>query len=87
MVFGVPGIQCGREAHLMTGVFLQLLEYYAGVLFWTTSRVGAFDEAFFCLASCSASDTPPWMMSGKARSSKSWLGLAISTGKSWHSLQ
>ncbi|KAI5077171.1 hypothetical protein GOP47_0006995 [Adiantum capillus-veneris] len=34
------------KRNLMTGVFLRLLEYYAGVLFLTTNRVGAFDEAF-----------------------------------------
>lgn len=34
------------KRNLLTGVFLRLLEYYAGVLFLTTNRVGAFDEAF-----------------------------------------
>ncbi|KAH7435363.1 hypothetical protein KP509_06G061700 [Ceratopteris richardii] len=42
------------KRNLMTGVFLRLLEYYAGVLFLTTNRVGSFDQAFlsrisFCL--------------------------------------
>ena len=27
-------------------VFLRVLEYYTGILFLTTNRVGAFDEAF-----------------------------------------
>ncbi|KAJ7554199.1 hypothetical protein O6H91_06G130400 [Diphasiastrum complanatum] len=30
----------------MTGIFLRLLEYYRGVLFLTTNRVMAFDDAF-----------------------------------------
>jgi SpoVK/Ycf46/Vps4 family AAA+-type ATPase len=30
----------------MTGIFLRLLEYYKGVLFLTTNRVTAFDDAF-----------------------------------------
>ncbi|KAI5065755.1 hypothetical protein GOP47_0018379 [Adiantum capillus-veneris] len=34
------------KRNLMTGVFLRLLEYYAGVLFLTTNRVRAFDQAF-----------------------------------------
>ncbi|MCO5592252.1 hypothetical protein L7F22_046250 [Adiantum nelumboides] len=34
------------KRNLMTCVFLRLLEYYAGVLFLTTNRVGTFDEAF-----------------------------------------
>ncbi|KAJ8114456.1 hypothetical protein ONZ43_g4898 [Nemania bipapillata] len=31
---------------LMSTVFLRVLEYYAGILFLTTNRVGDFDEAF-----------------------------------------
>lgn len=34
------------SSNAMTGVFLRLLEYYAGVLFLTTNRVEVFDEAF-----------------------------------------
>lgn len=30
----------------MTSVFLRSLEYYAGILFLTTNRVGAIDPAF-----------------------------------------
>ena len=30
----------------MGSVFLRVLEYYTGILFLTTNRVGAFDEAF-----------------------------------------
>ncbi|CAM6100911.1 unnamed protein product [Calypogeia fissa] len=30
----------------MTGVFLRFLEYYRGVLFLTTNRIGTFDNAF-----------------------------------------
>ncbi|TGO15699.1 hypothetical protein BTUL_0037g00510 [Botrytis tulipae] len=30
----------------VVAVFLRVLEYYAGILFLTTNRVGAFDEAF-----------------------------------------
>lgn len=31
---------------LTTSVFLRVLEYYAGILFLTTNRVGTFDDAF-----------------------------------------
>lgn len=31
---------------LITSVFLRVLEYYAGILFLTTNRVGTFDDAF-----------------------------------------
>ena len=34
------------ERSAMTGIFLRNLEYYRGVLFLTTNRVVAFDEAF-----------------------------------------
>lgn len=30
----------------LVSVFLRVLEYYAGILFLTTNRVGVFDEAF-----------------------------------------
>lgn len=30
----------------LVSVFLRVLEYYAGILFLTTNRIGAFDEAF-----------------------------------------
>lgn len=30
----------------LVSVFLRMLEYFTGVLFLTTNRVGAFDEAF-----------------------------------------
>ena len=33
-------------AYVMRLVFLRVLEYYAGILFLTTNRVGAFDDAF-----------------------------------------
>src|SRR6186713_134787 len=36
----------GRLTHLWTLVFLRVLEYYTGVLFLTTNRIGDFDEAF-----------------------------------------
>lgn len=31
---------------LIGGVFLRILEYYSGILFLTTNKVGQFDEAF-----------------------------------------
>ncbi|RYC58073.1 hypothetical protein CHU98_g8135 [Xylaria longipes] len=34
------------ERNALVGVFLRVLEYYRGVLFLTTNRVGALDEAF-----------------------------------------
>jgi hypothetical protein len=34
------------KRNAMTGIFLRLLEYYKGVLFLTTNRVTAFDDAF-----------------------------------------
>ncbi|KAG0586927.1 hypothetical protein KC19_2G128000 [Ceratodon purpureus] len=34
------------ECNAMTGIFLRNLEYYRGVLFLTTNRVVAFDDAF-----------------------------------------
>ncbi|CAM6102837.1 unnamed protein product [Calypogeia fissa] len=40
----VSGADLTRNA--MTGVFLRMLEYYKGVLFLTTNRIGTFDEAF-----------------------------------------
>ena len=33
------------DMHII-GVFLRVLEYYAGILFLTTNRIGDFDEAF-----------------------------------------
>ncbi|CCD46142.1 hypothetical protein BofuT4_P116920.1 [Botrytis cinerea T4] len=41
LLHGAPGV--GKTS---TAVFLRVLEYYAGILFLTTNRVGAFDEAF-----------------------------------------
>ncbi|KAM0168499.1 hypothetical protein ACHAPF_010939 [Botrytis cinerea] len=35
-----------RMRNALVAVFLRVLEYYAGILFLTTNRVGAFDEAF-----------------------------------------
>jgi hypothetical protein len=40
----VSGADITRNA--MTGIFLRMLEYYRGVLFLTTNRIGTFDEAF-----------------------------------------
>lgn len=40
----ISGADLTRNA--MTGVFLRMLEYYDGVLFLTTNRIGTFDEAF-----------------------------------------
>ncbi|KAF9874035.1 hypothetical protein CkaCkLH20_08407 [Colletotrichum karsti] len=34
------------ERNALVGVFLKVLEYYSGILFLTTNRVGALDEAF-----------------------------------------
>ncbi|GAW22520.1 hypothetical protein ANO14919_120570 [Xylariales sp. No.14919] len=34
------------ERNAIVGVFLRTLEYYSGILFLTTNRVGALDEAF-----------------------------------------
>ncbi|KAF6818908.1 AAA family ATPase [Colletotrichum sojae] len=34
------------ERNALVGVFLRVLEYYIGILFLTTNRVGAIDEAF-----------------------------------------
>ena len=34
------------ERNSIVSVFLRMLEYYKGLLFLTTNRVGAFDEAF-----------------------------------------
>ncbi|KAF4450955.1 AAA family ATPase [Fusarium austroafricanum] len=34
------------ERNALVGVFLRVLEYYSGILFLTTNRVGALDEAF-----------------------------------------
>lgn len=34
------------ERNALVSVFLRTLEYYSGILFLTTNRVGAFDEAF-----------------------------------------
>ncbi|KAF6834282.1 AAA family ATPase [Colletotrichum musicola] len=34
------------ERNALVGVFLRVLEYYSGILFLTTNRVGAIDEAF-----------------------------------------
>ncbi|KAL3306058.1 AAA family ATPase [Colletotrichum asianum] len=34
------------ERNALVGVFLRVLEYYSGILFMTTNRVGALDEAF-----------------------------------------
>ncbi|KAI7910729.1 hypothetical protein M0657_011046 [Pyricularia oryzae] len=35
-----------RNALVAAAVFLRVLEYYAGILFLTTNRIGDFDEAF-----------------------------------------
>ncbi|KAK3702197.1 hypothetical protein LTR37_015029 [Vermiconidia calcicola] len=34
------------ERNALVSVFLRTLEYYSGIMFLTTNRVGAFDEAF-----------------------------------------
>ena len=55
------------ERNSIVSVFLRIMEYYKGLLFLTTNRVGTFDEAFksrvhislFC-ESWSASVFEPW---------------------------
>ncbi|OQN96064.1 hypothetical protein B0A48_17864 [Cryoendolithus antarcticus] len=37
---------CDIERNALVSVFLRALEYYEGILFFTTNRVGAIDEAF-----------------------------------------
>ncbi|KAK4500104.1 hypothetical protein PRZ48_008290 [Zasmidium cellare] len=41
------------ERNALVSVFLRTLEYYTGVLFLTTNRVGAFDGAFISRVHCS----------------------------------
>ncbi|KAL6804887.1 hypothetical protein GGI42DRAFT_342266 [Trichoderma sp. SZMC 28013] len=41
LLHGAPGV--GKTS---TAAFLRVLEYYAGILFLTTNRIGDFDEAF-----------------------------------------
>ncbi|KAF5635828.1 ATPase family AAA domain protein [Fusarium sp. NRRL 52700] len=41
LLHGVPGV--GKTS---TAVFLRIMEYYSGILFLTTNRVGAIDDAF-----------------------------------------
>ncbi|KAH0564821.1 hypothetical protein GP486_001794 [Trichoglossum hirsutum] len=41
LLHGAPGV--GKTS---TAVFLRVLEYYSGILFLTTNRVGTFDGAF-----------------------------------------
>lgn len=36
----------GVERNALVSVFLRTLEYYSGILFLTTNRIGSFDEAF-----------------------------------------
>ena len=36
----------GIERNALVSVFLRTLEYYSGILFLTTNRIGSFDEAF-----------------------------------------
>ena len=43
--FDTP-FQASQQYKLTIVVFLRVLEYYAGILFLTTNRVGDFDEAF-----------------------------------------
>ncbi|GLA40584.1 hypothetical protein AnigIFM63309_008418 [Aspergillus niger] len=40
------GLVSGKEMPHFWPVFLRVLEYYAGILFLTTNRIGDFDEAF-----------------------------------------
>lgn len=42
----VSPISAGNRHVLTAAVFLRVLEYYAGILFLTTNRIGGFDEAF-----------------------------------------
>lgn len=42
----VSPISVGNRHVLTAAVFLRVLEYYAGILFLTTNRIGDFDEAF-----------------------------------------
>lgn len=51
--FAYPGLKSQTPNHWLTKhthtpfqVFLRVLEYYEGILFLTTNRVGVFDEAF-----------------------------------------
>lgn len=46
LVSGESDPLCGKKKLLTIIVFLRVLEYYQGILFLTTNRVGAFDEAF-----------------------------------------
>ncbi|KAJ0354372.1 hypothetical protein COL154_001927 [Colletotrichum chrysophilum] len=52
------------ERNALVGVFLRVLEYYSGILFLTTNRVGALDEGFrsrvhlsLCYPNLSLADT------------------------------
>ncbi|EGO60160.1 hypothetical protein NEUTE1DRAFT_143634 [Neurospora tetrasperma FGSC 2508] len=45
-VFLAPRIAQDIARNALVSVFLRVLEYYEGILFLTTNRVGVFDEAF-----------------------------------------
>lgn len=44
-IYCLPQLSSSPEANMVL-VFLRVLEYYSGILFLTTNRVGALDEAF-----------------------------------------
>ncbi|KAK1675565.1 P-loop containing nucleoside triphosphate hydrolase protein [Colletotrichum godetiae] len=45
-VFLAERIQDNIERNALVSVFLRVMEYYEGILFLTTNKVGSFDEAF-----------------------------------------
>jgi SpoVK/Ycf46/Vps4 family AAA+-type ATPase len=45
-VFLAKRRQADLQRNSIVSVFLRMLEYYKGLLFLTTNRVGTFDEAF-----------------------------------------
>ncbi|TDZ24191.1 ATP-dependent zinc metalloprotease FtsH [Colletotrichum orbiculare MAFF 240422] len=73
------------ERNALVGVFLRVLEYYSGVLFLTTNRVGALDEAFqsrvhlsLCYPPLSLSDTLQILQSNLNRLPR-WENMADKT--------
>lgn len=45
-VFLAQRTQTDIERNALVSIFLRALEYYSGILFLTTNRVGSIDEAF-----------------------------------------
>lgn len=60
------------ERNAIVGIFLRLLEYYQGVLFMTTNRVGELDEAFLSRISLGLHYDP---LSDEGRATV-WRGIA-----------